>query len=565
MPVLAPLSAVSSILGIISFFRPDPADADRQAKFDELSGLLNDSAFLAAVDRQSDLGEALATSRTALDILGTYEAEPDPLVRRDLAIEAEIRANQGLNELTGRIGPLVESTSAGIETLAFSLHALAEAIAIRMEVSAAVADGPLGTAGLHAKIKEAASLIYNDDGAPHVVAAIRDWFVNDIKTTPNDFAISTPDFIPFSPFNIETLGARVVVTSDYGGTQEEGVGPYEARILPFADHPDQDEFDRELFNTISALRTENLNIALQDNDYAGIQEFGRSINENLAETLGDVPNHDRSFTVGDDIADGTSIADYLFGDDGDDQLLGLAGPDAVSGGNGNDLLRGGAGEDYVTGGAGNDMMFGQTTFGDTSERDTARIEGRARDFDVAGGTTYAIVTGPDGERDKLFNFEFIRFDDEVIDLSEGSALDGAGDPDGFIVAERVSLLYEAALNRDGAIDLPGLNFYIRVTEENNLTDEFLARDLMTSPEFTDNFGDVTTLSNEDFLQRVYNNVLDRDPDMEGFLFYLNLLNDEVITKELALADIAISPENTEASAEILMGLFESSDGQWSFV
>ena len=61
MPVLAPLSAVSSILGIILFFRPDPADADRQAKFNELSGLLNDSAFLAEVDRQSDLGEALAT------------------------------------------------------------------------------------------------------------------------------------------------------------------------------------------------------------------------------------------------------------------------------------------------------------------------------------------------------------------------------------------------------------------------------------------------------------------------------------------------------------------------
>lgn len=563
MPVLAPLSAVSSILGIISFFRPDPANADRQAKFDELSGLLNDSAFLAEVDRQSDLGEALATSRTALDILATYEAEPDATVRRDLAIEAEIRANQGLNELTGRIDPLVESGSAGIETLAFSLHALAEAIAIRMEVSSAVADGPLGTAGLHAKIKDATSLIYNEDGSPNVVEAIRDWLEGDIKPVYDGGSFTVT--APLSPFVTDTLFGVVTVSSKYGGTQEQEIGPYVATRLAFTDHPDQERFDREVFNAERALVSQNLDIALRDNDYTGIQAFGRSINENLAETLGDVPNNDRSFTIGNDIADGTAIADYLFGDDGDDILAGLAGPDAVSGGTGNDILRGGPDSDYLTGGLGSDMMFGGASYDDPGERDTARFEGRARDFEIEGGMNYSIVTGADGTRDKLFNVQFLRFDDQTIELQEGSALDGAGDPEGFNVAERVALLYEAALNRNGNIDLPGLNFYIGVTEANNLTDEFLARDLMTSPEFTASFGNAETLSNEAFLQQVYQNVLERDPDIEGFLFYLNLLNEDVITKELALADIAISPENTEASGEILMSLFEASDGQWSLV
>lgn len=561
MPVIAALSAVSSILGIISFFRPDPADADRQAKFDELSDLITGNTALLQAGLQSDLAESLAISRTALDVLGSYQTERDPNVRRDLAIQAEILANQGLNELVNEIEQLLEAAS--IETLAYALHALPEAMAIRMEVSAAVSDGPIGTAGLHAKIKQAASLVHNEDGSPSVIEAIREWLEGDIEPDFDDgsFTVSAP----LSPLVTHTLFAVVTVSSEYGGTQEREIGPYVATRLAFTDHPDQERFDRDVFNAERALTSENLNIALRDNDYTGLQSFGRSINENLAETLGDVPNHDRSFTVGDDIADGTSIADYLFGDDGDDVLAGLAGPDAVSGGNGNDILRGGDGEDYVTGGAGDDMMFGNATYGDAMGGDTARFEGRLRDFDILGGKTYAVVTGPDGARDKLFNFDFLRFDDQVIELSDGSALDGAGDPAGFNVAERVALLYEAALNRDGNIDLPGLNFYIGVTEANNLSDEFLARDLMTSPEFTENFGDVNTLSNEDFLQRVYTNILERDPDIDGFLFYLGLLNDGTITKELALADIAISPENTEASVDVLMSLYESSDGAWSFV
>lgn len=562
MPFLSALSAVSSALGIISFFRPDPAAADRDEKFRSLTDQLNELEDFVDASQQQILANALGTARTALDTLRAYENEPDAAIRSTLAIQAESQANEGLNQLTTQVGTLLVS-AASVETLAYVLYALPVVMSIRTEVSAVVGDGPLGTAGLHAQIKSAADLLYNEANDSNVVTAIGLRLQSDIDVSFTDASVVAS--APLSPLVTDTLFGRVTASSEFGGTQERNVGPYIATRLVFTDHPDQSTFDRARDNAEAELWDDNLQNALEAIGYSEIQAFGRAIGEDLAETLADVPNHEQLLSPEDDVADGTVLADYLFGDDGDDELSGLAGPDAVSGGLGNDILRGGQDADYLTGGPGSDMIFGNTTYGDVGAGDTARFEGRARDFAIDGGTTYATVTNSSGERDKLFNIQFLRFDDQTIELQEGSALDGAGDPEGFNVAERVALLYEAALNRDGNIDLPGLNFYIGVTEANNLSDEFLARDLMTSPEFSQNFGNAETLSNEDFLRQVYTNVLERDPDIDGFLFYLNLLNNNIITKELALADIAISPENTAASGDILMSLYESSEGEWGFI
>ena len=88
---------------------------------------------------------------------------------------------------------------------------------------------------------------------------------------------------------------------------------------------------------------------------------------------------------------------------------------------------------------------------------------------------------------------------------------------------------------------------------------------MTSPEFTAKFGDVNGMTNDAFLEQIYLNVLDRASDGDGKAFYLGLLDSGTITRALALADIATSPENAQGSAEILMGLYENSAGEWSFV
>lgn len=261
----------------------------------------------------------------------------------------------------------------------------------------------------------------------------------------------------------------------------------------------------------------------------------------------------------------TSGDDQLRGTDFADEIRSLAGNDTVFGNDGNDIIIGGLGVDELNGGLGDDVIIAGTVHSELGTEDTAVLLGLESAWEITGGTEYAVLLGSDGERDKLFGIEFVQFDDSLVELEDGSALDGQGNPEDFITAERVALLYEAALNRDGNIDLPGLNFYISVTERDELTDEFLAQDLMTSSEFTENFGDANNLSNADFLEQIYLNVLDRASDAAGRQFYLDLLDAGTITKALALADIAISPENTSESFDILKNLYESSEGQWAFL
>ena len=262
---------------------------------------------------------------------------------------------------------------------------------------------------------------------------------------------------------------------------------------------------------------------------------------------------------------GTAGNDLINGGIGDDVLSGLAGNDTINGGSGNDVIFGGSGADEISGDGGDDVLIAGDTIDSLGSNDIARFAGTAAEYQVVGGTDYAVVTAENGSRDKLFGFQFLQFDDGLVALQGGSALDGAGSPSDFVIAERVALLYEAALNRNGEIDLPGLNFYIDVTERDNLTDEFLAADLMTSQEFTDNFGDVNTLSNAEFLEQIYLNVLDRESDAAGRQFYLDLLDAGTISKALALADIAVSPENTVESVGVLRELYEQTEGDWAFL
>lgn len=212
------------------------------------------------------------------------------------------------------------------------------------------------------------------------------------------------------------------------------------------------------------------------------------------------------------------------------------------------------------------------------QNDTARFEGEASDYQIIGGSTYAIIIGPDGSRDKVFDVEYLRFADGLVTLGAGSALDGAGELEDLITAETIALLYEAALDRDNdprGIDTPGLNFWTDFAEE-LLTErglglremsEVIAGFLMESPEFEEKFFNVDTVTNEAFLDRVYQNILGRAPDrseageLGGFEFYLGLLdgtNGPPVSKEVVFADIAISRENAEQSAEALMTLFQDS-------
>lgn len=508
------------------------------------------------------LGELLGNAQTALDQLALYAGEADAGLRQSQAETAIAEADTALSGLIDAL----QSAKGGLSTvsLAYGFGALHYGMLVRQFVADTVQDGPYGAPGLYAQITTAAQLLYDAADGEGLYTA----FLNKIAqgiVVANVQGTDADDQVSFDIISpIGELGQSVTIRRASGETDAE----FKARI-----------------EGLTAQQAEVVFLEEQEQiGAAAALAVGQAHNTFLPGSVAVVAGlHERIGTEEANTESGTALADYFSGMGGDDLLSGLGGPDALSGGIGNDILRGGAERDMLVGGAGNDLLFGaeaRSLATVAPDGDTARFFGLSSEYTVLGGTDYAVVIGPDG-RDKLFDVSFLRFDDGDIALTAGDALDTGEVPfetlnkTNFDTGERVVLLYEAALNRNGAIDLPGLNFYIDVTERDGLSDEFLAADLMTSPEFTANFGDVNTLSNADFLTVVYTNVLERTPDADGLQFYLNLLDTNAISRALALADIAVSPENTNGSAEILRSLYETTAPQidtatnialdWSFV
>lgn len=63
--------------------------------------------------------------------------------------------------------------------------------------------------------------------------------------------------------------------------------------------------------------------------------------------------------LGDDQIDGEGGSDRLSGEEGFDSIVGGLGDDGINGGDGNDLLWGGLGDDFLYGGLGNDILQGE--------------------------------------------------------------------------------------------------------------------------------------------------------------------------------------------------------------
>ncbi len=563
------MSTVSSTIGtFLNGLNIASYTADRRTPEEFLTEFATMSAGVSALggfageNIARTVGELLDNAQTALDQLALYASEADAGARQGFAETAITEADTALNGLVNAL--LGAKSSLSTVSLAFGFGALHYGILVRQFVADMVQDGPMGAPGLTQQITTAAQLLYDGTDGTGLYTAFLSQIaegiiVANVQGTDADPEVS---FDIFSP--IGEVGLSVTIRRASGETNEE----FKTRI-----------------EALTAQQAEVVFLEEQEQiGAAAALAIGQAQNATLASNTAAVAGlHERIGTDEANVETGTELADYFSGLGGDDLLSGGIGPDALSGGEGNDILRGGADRDMLVGGAGNDVMFGAEARSDAAiapDGDTARFFGLASEYTVLGGTDYAVVIGPDG-RDKLFDVSFLRFDGGDVALQAGDALDTGDVPfetlnkTNFDTGERVVLLYEAALNRNGNIDLPGLNFYVDVTDRDNLSDEFLAQDLMTSPEFTDNFGDVNTLSNADFLTVVYTNVLERTPDSDGLQFYLNLLDSNEISRALALADIAVSPENTNGSSEILRSLYETTAPQidtatnialdWSFV
>ncbi len=227
-------------------------------------------------------------------------------------------------------------------------------------------------------------------------------------------------------------------------------------------------------------------------------------------------------------ARGGNGADRLIGNDLANRLEGGGGADSLSGGAGDDLLFGGDGDDLLIGGAGNDLLDGGPGL------DTARFTGSYAQYALETAADGLRVAGPDGS-DRLTGIERLVFDDLAI----------AFDLDG--IAGQAYRIYRAAFDR-AEPDLEGLSYWIGKLDEGNPL-VAVATGFIGSAEFEAKYGAGT--SNADYIQALYQNVLDREPDANGYAYWNAVLTGRAwngvqygqTTREQMLVDFSESKEN----------------------
>jgi Ca2+-binding RTX toxin-like protein len=211
-------------------------------------------------------------------------------------------------------------------------------------------------------------------------------------------------------------------------------------------------------------------------------------------------------------------------------LTGTASNDSLSGGAGNDTISALAGNDRLTGAGGNDGLDGGPG------TDTAVFTGARSSYTVTATTTGYTVTGPDGT-DTLSGVERLEFTNETL------ALDISGN------AGQAYRLYKAAFDR--VADNAGLKYWISVLDAgSSLT--AVANSFIASGEFKLLYG--TSPTSEQFVAKLYANVLHRPYDQSGFDYWTSLLNAKQLTTAQVLTYFALSAENDIALVGVQNGI-----------
>lgn len=226
---------------------------------------------------------------------------------------------------------------------------------------------------------------------------------------------------------------------------------------------------------------------------------------------------------------GSAFGDVLVGNDFDNTL---------SGGNGNDLLDGRAGNDRMLGGGGNDRIIatGGLDFIDGGDGDdTTVFNGMRGDYSITDQDGQIVVTRLSAQGDvvNLVNIERVEFSNETL------ASFNVGPPRSQteVFAGEAFRLYLAAFDR--LPDSDGLGYHTKSLQSGVPLWE-VARQFTASPEFASRYG---RPEDGDFVNLLYQNVLDRDADAAGMAYYLERLEAGVMNRADVLVGFSQSPEN----------------------
>jgi hypothetical protein len=204
---------------------------------------------------------------------------------------------------------------------------------------------------------------------------------------------------------------------------------------------------------------------------------------------------------------------------------------------GNDLFELSGGNDVVAGLGGSDTIDGGSGF------DIVHFSQSASSYSIAKSGDTITVRDSTGATDTLINVERVQFAGETL----------AFDTDGL--AGAAYRLYQAAFDR--APDKGGLGYWIDELDAGKGDLAWMANNFIISEEFKETYGTPSSVSNEAFLELIYNNVLDRDPDAEGFAYWMAELNSG-FARERVLASFSESVENRANVADAI------ADGIWYF-
>lgn len=209
--------------------------------------------------------------------------------------------------------------------------------------------------------------------------------------------------------------------------------------------------------------------------------------------------------------------DTLTTSGGDDRIIGGRGDDSISSGTGNDTIVVGSGQDTIDGGTGYDKVI----FASSLESYSVSV--------VDGAL---VVSDGNGSSAQIKNAEFISF-------SDGNSITVSGNAN----TATAMRLYENLLDRQAEYE--GAQYWANLVEQ-GIDMGSIANAFLLSAEF--NALNPQTLSNAEFVELMYDNMLGRASEEEGLAWWTNLLDAGQVRADVAVW-IAESEESVAVHAD----------------
>jgi hypothetical protein len=185
------------------------------------------------------------------------------------------------------------------------------------------------------------------------------------------------------------------------------------------------------------------------------------------------------------------------------------------------LVSGNAGADFFNVTAGTHAIDGGNGV------DTASYHGARAAFQLAAGASGVTVTAADGTiHDSLVNVERVQFSDLSVAFDIGGT------------AGQAYRLYQAAFDR--APDQAGLGFWIKMMDNGQTLDQVSAG-FVSSQEFNSLYG--ANASDSQFVQALYQNVLHRQAESDGYDFWMAAIEEHGVSRAEVLSHFSESQEN----------------------